>query len=325
MSGSNPFEAASFDPTHASQELRRAVEQLSALGLSRPDRPLTPEEARAARQVGPGGGAFQLGDPMPERAEIRRIPGPAGPVELRCFRPRAERPRATMLHIHGGAWFAGSADMMDAGLVERAERLNISIASVEYRLAPEHPYPAAPDDCEAAAAWLAKHAASELGAELALIGGESAGGHLAAVTLVRMRERHGFRFAGANLVYGVYDLSGVPSHSHFDGRGLIIDGPSIRAFTQMFVPDESRWRDPDISPLYADLSGLCPALFTVGTFDPLLDHSLFMYAEWAASGNPAEIQIFPGAPHGFDGFPVPEAASARETIDTFLELCLGNR
>jgi acetyl esterase/lipase len=253
---------------------------------------------------------------------VRTIPGPGGPLALRCFQPAGGRPRATLLHIHGGGWFTGSADMMDVALERRADALDVAIASVEYRLAPEHPYPAAPDDCEAAAAWLAKNAKGELGAPLALVGGESAGGHLSAVTAVRMRDRHGFRFAGANLVYGVYDLGGVPSHSQFDGRNLLLDGPSLKIATRMFVPDESLWRDPDVSPLYADLSGLGPALFTIGTLDPLRDHTLFMYAEWVAQGSPAEIQIFPGGIHGFDMFVCPEQARAHAAIDAFLARCL---
>jgi acetyl esterase/lipase len=227
-----------------------------------------------------------------------------------------------MLHIHGGGWFQGSADMMDAALERRADTLGVAIASVEYRLAPEHPYPAAPDDCEAAAAWLAKNAKGELGAELRLVGGESAGAHLSAVTCLRMRDRHGFRFAGANLVYGAYDLSGVPSHHAFDGRGLVLDGRAIEAFTEMFVPDASLRRHPDVSPLYADLRGLCPALFTVGTLDPLLDHSLFLWTRWLAAGNRAELEVFPGGPHGFDAFPAPEGARAQAAMDAFLAGCL---
>jgi acetyl esterase/lipase len=321
MSALNPFDPAHFDPKKASPEMCAAVEKIEAMGLPSMDRPLTPEEARVVRQAGLGD-IFDLGTAGSDRAEVRNISGPAGKLELRCFQPRSGAPRATMLHIHGGAWFMGSADMSDATLESRADALNIAIVSVEYRLAPEHPYPAGPDDCEAAGAWLAKNARAELGADLALVGGESAGGHLAAVTVLRMRDRHGFHFAGANLVYGLYDLGGVPSHSQFDGRGLVLEGPGIRAFTKMFVPDETKLRDPDVSPLYADLSDLCPALFTAGTFDPLLDHSLFMHARWVVSGSPAEIQIFPGSPHGFDAFPAPEGARAHKTMDAFLGRCL---
>jgi acetyl esterase/lipase len=318
---SNPFDPSRFDLSNTSPELRAGVAGLEAMRIPMLDRALTHQEAQAMRKAGviPGIPA----PPPPQRQpQVRAIQGPAGRLELRCFQPASGRPRATMLHIHGGGWFTGSADMMDVSLEARADALGVAIASVEYRLAPEHPYPAAPDDCEAAGAWLAKNAKSELGAELKLVGGESAGGHLSAVTVVRMRERHGFSFAGANLVYGVYDLSGVPSHSQYDGRNLLLDGPSLEFAISMFVPDRAQRRNPDVSPLYANLAGLCPALFTVGTLDPLRDHTLFMYAEWIAQGSPAEIQIFPGGPHGFDMFPCPERDQAHATIDRFLARCL---
>jgi acetyl esterase/lipase len=138
-----------------------------------------------------------------------------------------------------------------------------------------------------------------------------------------MLHRHGVRFCGANLVYGIYDVSGVPSHTDHDHRNLILDSQSIAWFTDCFAPDAARRRDPDLSPLYAKLEGAPPALFTVGTLDPLFDHSLFLYARWLAAGNPAEIQIFPGAPHGFDSFPTPEGAQSVARIDDFLNRCLG--
>jgi acetyl esterase/lipase len=317
----NPFDPARFDLRNASAELRAGVAQLEAMRIPMLDHVLTSEEAKEMRRAGviPGMPAA----PPPQREPVvRAIQGPAGRLELRCFQPKSGRPRATMLHIHGGGWFTGSADMMDIALERRADALDIAIASVEYRLAPEHPYPAAPDDCEAAAAWLAKNARAELGADLALVGGESAGGHLSAVTVVRMRDRHGFAFAGANLVYGIYDLGGVPSHTQYDGRNLLLDGPSLEVAISMFQPEYAKRRNPDASPLYANLAGLCPALFTVGTLDPLRDHTLFMYAEWIAQGSPAEIQIFPGGPHGFDMFPCAEQVQAHGAIDAFLARCL---
>jgi len=93
--------------------------------------------------------------------------------------------------------------------------------------------------------------------------------------------------------------------------------PIIRWFTDQFVPEEKR-RDPDVSPLYADLRGLPPALFTVGTMDPLLDDSLFMYGRWVAAGNEADLAVYPGGLHGFDAFPTPLARTANERIEQFL-------
>lgn len=316
-----PFDPRAFDEAKASPELRAMVAEIERTAPRPVERAATVADAEAARREF-ASGDFPLGPASP-RAELREIAGPGGPLRLRVFRPRG-RVRGAMLHIHGGGWILGSPEMNDPQNEARADALGLAIASVEYRLAPEHPYPAAPDDCEAAALWLARHAREELGAdpERILVGGESAGGHLAAVTCLRMRDRYGFRFRGANLVYGLYDLSGVPSHTAFDDRNLVVNSGSARWFTRCFVSDERRLRDPDVSPLYADLRGLPPALMTVGTLDPLLDHTLFLYARWVAAGSPAELAVTPGAPHGFDLYPVPEAAAARARIAAFLERCL---
>jgi acetyl esterase/lipase len=108
----------------------------------------------------------------------------------------------------------------------------------------------------------------------------------------------------------------------FDHRNVVLSSKNIGWFTDCFVPDARRRRDPDVSPLYADLRGLPPALMTVGALDPLRDHSLFLYARWIAAGSPAELAVYPGAPHGFDMFPTPEGVAARERIEAFLSRCL---
>ncbi len=192
--------------------------------------------------------------------------------------------------------------------------------SVDYRLAPEHPYPAGPDDCESAALWLVKHARSELGNDRLLAGGESAGANLAVVTLLRLRDRHDFRgFGAANLVFGVYDLSGTPSGPLLGDNALTMNDRSMGWFSDQYVPDAARRREPDISPLWANLEGMPPALFTVGTLDPLLDDSLFMHARWLTAGNPANLAIYPGGPHGFISHPTPIAGQALDRIDRFLQ------
>ncbi|MEQ1890865.1 MAG: alpha/beta hydrolase, partial [Alphaproteobacteria bacterium] len=192
------------------------------------------------------------------------------------------------------------------------------VVSVEYRLAPEHPFPAGPDDCEAAAVWLLANAKREFGADRIFIGGESAGGHLAALTVLRMRDRHKYTgFAGANLVFGVFDLGLTPSAANWGGEPLIINTPVMRWFIDHFgVSDKAR--SPEVSPLYADTSNLPPALFTVGTRDPLRDDSLFMYARWIAGGNRAELAVYPGGAHGFTAFPTQMGAAARARCEAFL-------
>jgi len=146
------------------------------------------------------------------------------------------------------------------------------------------------------------------------IGGESAGGHLTAGTGLRMRDRYGYTgFRGANFVYGAFDLSMTPSQRAFGNRRLVLRTIDMQQFYNAFLPTITDRRAPDISPLYADLKDLCPALFSVGTQDALLDDTLFMHARWIAAGNETELAIYPGGAHGFTLFPnlLADEAAAR--------------
>jgi len=211
------------------------------------------------------------------------------------------------------------ADLQDSMLERVNEKTGLACVSVEYRLAPENPYPAPPDDCESAALWLVKHAKAEFGSDAIAIGGESAGATLAAVTLLRMRDRHSFTgFRAANLVYGWYDFSMTPSQKQFGNERLVLRTVDLEKFADAYVPRKPDLRDPDISPLYADLKGLPPALFTVGTRDALLDDSLFMFARYSAAGNRAELAVHPGGAHGFNHFPMAIAEHANARMDAFL-------
>lgn len=204
------------------------------------------------------------------------------------------------LHIHGGGWVIGGADMQDPLLLTLADQAGLAVVSVHYRLAPEHRYPAAPDDCEAAALWLHGNARSAFGTDRLFIGGESAGAHLSAVTLLRLKRRLGHcAFAGANFNFGVFDLGLTPSARAFGNERLFLRSLDMVQFRDAFLPGVENLRAPDISPLYGELQGLCPALFSVGTRDALLDDSLFMHARWLAAGNIGQLDVLPGAPHGF--------------------------
>ena len=288
--------------------------QLAEMLADSPAIDATPvEETRRAREEGQGPAGPVV---LSEMAEDRVIPGPGGDITLRTFVP--EHPRGIYLHIHGGGWVLGRAHMQDPRNEAIAMDCSAVVISVDYRLAPEHPYPAGLDDCEAAAVWVVENAKSEYGVERIVVGGESAGGHLSATTLIRMRDKHGFaNFAGANMVYGVYDLGMTPSQRNWGERNFVLSTPIMAWFYDQFVPSDIR-RDPDVSPLYADLTGLAPALFSVGTLDPLLDDTLFMYPRWVAAGNPAELAVYPGGPHGFDGHPTELARSARLRMNEFI-------
>lgn len=244
--------------------------------------------------------------PRSERAMTHLVSGPDRDVPVRIVRPQGA-PLAVLLHIHGGGWTLGGADQQDPLLEALADRCGVAAVSVDYRLAPEHPYPAGPDDCETAACWLAETAKDEFGIDRLLIAGESAGAHLAVVTLMRLRDRHGLnrRFAAANLVFGCYDLSLTPSARNWGERNLMLSTPILQWFTGNYLPgyDLEGRRDPDVSPLYGALDGMPSALFTVGTLDPILDDTLFMAARWEAAGNPCRLRVYPEAPHGFTAFP----------------------
>ncbi|MGA0532989.1 alpha/beta hydrolase [Hansschlegelia sp. KR7-227] len=257
-------------------------------------------------------------EPKSQRAETLTIAGPGGPLALRVIAP--ETPSAVYLHVHSGGWTLGSADQDDPRLERLATECGIACLSVHYRLAPEHPYPAGPDDCEAAALWVAREAAARFGAKTLLIGGESAGAHLAVVTLLRLRDRHGLSpFARANLSAGSYDLGLTPSARRFGTQHLVLNTRDIRMFAAHYLQNGEALDDPDVSPLYADLSGMPPALFTVGTRDALVDDTLFMAARWTAAGGAAELSLWPGSAHVFTSLPEPNAAPAFERIMAFLK------
>jgi acetyl esterase len=258
------------------------------------------ENAREARRAGKG--AFPLAAKSPRARSILINGRDGNEISLRVIAPDVVR--GVYLHIHGGGWVLGASDLQDPMLERIADNTGLAVVSVEYRLAPEHPYPAGPDDCEFAAAWLIKNAKAEFGSDVMTIGGESAGGHLAAVTILRMRDRYGYTgFRGANFVYGVFDMSMTPSQMAFGNRRLVLRTIDMQQFYNAFLPTITERRSPDISPLYADLKGLCPALFSVGTSDALLDDTLFMHARWMAAENTAELAVYPGGAHGFTLFP----------------------
>lgn len=254
---------------------------------------------------------------LSDKAIEREIQGEQGTVSVRAFIPE-DQIDGVYLHIHGGGWVLGRAHHRDDDLEEIMSECNAAVISVDYRLAPEHPYPAAQDDCESVAMWVIDNAMKEFGTEKIAIGGESAGGHLSASTMIRMRDKHGYtEFTGANLVYGVYDMSGSPSLTLWGDRNLVLSTPTMNWFFDHYLGDEDR-KDPDVSPLYAPLHKLAPALFTVGTLDPLLDDTLFMHSRWFASGNPSTLNVYPGATHGFERQPTQLAEKVRSRMRTFI-------
>jgi acetyl esterase len=216
----------------------------------------------------------------------------------------------TYLHVHGGGWTMGSNAIQDQRLWRFATGAHVRVVSVDYRLAPEHPFPACIDDCVAVASALTGRG------KKVVIGGESAGAHLSALTLTRVREG----FVGANLAYGCYDLGMSESQRTWGDRVLVLSTPIIRWHLDQLLPgltDDER-RDPSISPLFADLEGLPPALLTVGTEDPMLDDSRLLAARWPG----ARLAEYEAGFHAFDLMPLALGEiSTREQI-AFVAECV---
>jgi acetyl esterase len=264
----------------------------------------TPEQVAKARVVPDMYAQQELAIPI----EHRTIPGPGGEMKVHIARP--EHLRGVVLDFHGGGFCLGWPESKDGSNTRLAGDAGVAVVSLDYRLAPEFPFPAGPEDCYAAADWLVENAKTEFGVETLFLAGDSAGGNLAALTALHLRDTGAIsRVAGLILTYGVFDLSGTPS-SRNRGDALVLTERATHEFHDLYLPGRSPedLRDPSISPLYADLSGLPPAFLCAGTLDPLLDDSLFMTARLQAAGNEAEMHVIPESPHGFAAFPTTMSA-----------------
>lgn len=296
--------------THAEESRAFNAAVRAAAGHGPQPDPSTPEGLRAARQ----GLSSRPPDPRAVEAVVRAA---GRRVPVRIIAPEGRTPRGVYLQIHGGGFYMDSASRSDSSNVQLADAVGLAVVSIDYRLAPEHPWPAAPDDCETAALWLIEDAGYTFGTDRLLIGGASAGANLAVATLLRLRDRDRLRpFVGAVLQFGAYDLSGrSPS-----GR-IYADEWFIQAYAG-HVPDRTR---PDISPLYGDLRDLPPSLLVVGALDILLEDSLAMAARLSAAGNEVDLRVYPEAGHGFTSLPTGMAAAARGGIESWLAGRLGGR
>jgi acetyl esterase/lipase len=275
--------------------------------------PVTVERALPA-----GNGLVPTGD-VPDDVRTVYVPGPAGDIAVRVIVPKAPI-SGIYLHFHGGGFCLGRPENHDGMLLETAEAAGVVTASVDYRLAPENPYPAAPADCEAVAMWLIENGISEFGTDRIVIGGESAGSVLSAVTALRLRDRHGYTdLAGLNLSQGAYDLRFTPGVRAFGSRRLILNTETVRCHIGRYLDGSGVDREnPDVSPVFADLADMPYALFSVGTMDPLIDDNTYMYMRWLTSGSKARLDVYPGGIHGFSLFDTVMGRDARERINAFI-------
>ena len=238
--------------------------------------------------------------------EEREVPGDTDyDVPVRILRP-AGKASAVLVTFHSSGWCIGAAVQDDELNAHLVERLGVATVAVDYRRAPEHPYPAGFQDALSVTKWVGSFGESEFGTEKIMLGGHSAGAHLASQVLIHLRDREPEllqRLVAVFLSYGAYDLGETPSMRNVKDNSLGITREFYDSIMEFAFPNtdrESR-RDPSISPLYAELTGLPPALFSVGTLDPVLDDSLFMAARWDTAGNETSLDVWPGCVHGFVG------------------------
>jgi acetyl esterase len=247
---------------------------------------------------------------------VKYIPGPAGNLALRIFKP--DTIRAVVLDIHGGGWSLGTAASDDMQNDNMARTCKVAVVSVDYRLAPENPFPACINDCKAAAKWLVSNAMKEFGTDKLFISGASAGGHLGAVTTLYIRDSlHAIeKVRGVNLIYGNFDLSRTPSCRMATDSTLLLTKKYLDETNELVFHgwNKEQLRNPQYSPLYADLKNLPPALFTIGTADPLIDDTYFMEARWRLAGNKTFLAVYPESSHAFNLFPSQMAIAANEKM-----------
>ncbi len=237
------------------------------------------------------------------RVEERSAPGPAGNVPVRVYAPDADAAGPPVVFLHGGGWVIGNLDTHDGAARKLANASGCTVVSVDYRLAPENPFPAAAEDCYAAAQWVSDHA-EQLGARpgpIALVG-DSAGGNLAAVTALMARDRSGPEVAQQVLVYPVIDCDFERPSFLENAEGYLLTRDVMMWFWDQYVPDESRRRDPYVRPLSADLAGLPPALVITAEYDPLRDEGEAYAESLQAAGVKVTCTRYDGMIHGFFSF-----------------------
>lgn len=252
--------------------------------------------------------------------EERLVGSGAETVAVRILRP-AGAARGVVLDIHGGGWVIGNARMDDALNIALIKACDVTVVSVDYRLAGRTPVQGLMDDCLVAARWLLGDGMPEYRGLPVFVIGESAGGHLAAATLLRLKqwpELFG-RVAGAVLYYGVYDLAGTDSVRRAGPDTLVLDGSGMVAGLRRLTPGmtDAERRQAPLSPLYGDLRGLPPALMFVGERDPLLDDTVRMAARWREVAN-VDLHRLPEAPHGFIRFRTGMAAKCLATTHAWI-------
>jgi acetyl esterase len=242
---------------------------------------------------------FNAGAPALPHIEERTIAAPSGNIRVRLYDPGVAAPSPAVVLLHGGGWVFGSLETYDGVARQIARRSGLRCLSVEYALAPEHPFPMPLDDCIAAVRW-AVSKGSELGIDgerVALIG-DSSGANLALAVTLALRERGERQVNGAALLYGVYSLDlDTASQRSFGSPAYFLATPDIARYWNDYLADQSARRNPLAVPMLANLTGLPPLYISACEFDPLLDDSQRLTERAKAAGVDVEFRTWKGMVH----------------------------
>lgn len=303
-------------------DARALLDRVQAAGI-RPWHRHTVDEARRVY-----GERIALLDPRPiPIAQVRdlTIPGPGGVLPARVYHPAPDDQRPVVLYLHGGGWVLGSLDSHDWVCRELASVSGAAVVSLGYRLAPEHPHPAALEDAWAAAGWLRGHAAGMGGdGRRLVVAGDSAGGHLAAALALLSRDRGGPDLRGQVLIYPALAPDFETASYRANADGYLLTRDDMRWFWEHYLADAVR--DAYATPGSADdLTGLPPALVVTAGFDPLRDEGRAYAARLRAAGVPTDLLDHPGMIHGFVALPdaIPEGRTAVRHIGDWLTRAFG--
>jgi acetyl esterase len=282
-------------PVHP--EAQQLLTLLEQAGLP-PFEESTVPNARAAGQ-----GFVELqGEPAPvDDVADRTVPGPAGDIPIRVYRPAGHGPLPVVVYYHGGGWVIGDLEVVDRPCRLLASAAQAVVVSVDYRLAPEHPYPAAFDDCYAATVWVAANA-GELGVDSVrlAVAGDSAGGNLAAAVALAARDRGGPEIAAQLLIYPVTNFDFGTESYRENADGYLLTRGSMQWFWAHYLGAQDVPKDPYACPARADsLAGLPPAYLASAEYDPLRDEGEAYGRRLELAGVPVTAKRFDGMIHGF--------------------------
>jgi acetyl esterase len=282
-------------------QVQALLEVLAAVGAP----PLSESSVEEARRQALQGIALWGSELVSiKQVEDREIPGSEGTIPVRIYTPEGAGPFPVLVYFHGGGWVICNLDTHDDTCRRLANQAGCIVVSVDYRLAPEHKFPAAAEDCYAATCWVAENAGSSNGDPTRLaIGGDSAGGNLTAVVSLMARDRGSPPLVFQLLIYPVtdYHTPGTPSYQE-NAEGYFLTRDDMIWFWNHYLNDESEAKHPYASPLQApDLSNLPPALVITAEFDPLRDEGERYAERLRKAGVPVVLKRYDGMIHGFFG------------------------